>query len=227
MRILTERGNSVTTTAEHLCYTALDYDTGLKSTAKYLLLPEKDFLFMLYNSGSTEKPRGMAHTTAEYLMWTSLTVKTVFNRYVGTAMTPSRTLAGSLATPASSADPSRTDVPPSCSSRCPRENPWRYWDMIQECARACACGLPPTATVDGLEIEAVGPLILLENFPDRFRSSLRLHFLDNVAALSNLVNGSSSVIQGDILIDATWSQIQLLLVFPWFDRRENSVGLSR
>ena len=27
---------------------------------------------------------------------------------------------------------------------------------------ACACGLPQTATVDGLEIEAVGPLVLLE-----------------------------------------------------------------
>ena len=46
MKILTERGNSVTTTAErvivcdvneNLYYTALDYDTGLKSTAKYTL----------------------------------------------------------------------------------------------------------------------------------------------------------------------------------------------
>ena len=68
----------------------------------------------------------------------------------GTAMTPSQTLTGSLATPTSSAVPSRTDVPPSCSSRCPRETPGRYWDMIQECARACAHGLPPTAAVDGL-----------------------------------------------------------------------------
>ena len=42
------------------------------------------------------------------------------------------------------------------------------------------------------EIEAVGPLVLLENFPDLFRGSLWLHFLDNAAALSNLVNGSSS-----------------------------------
>ena len=41
----------------------------------------------------------------------------------------------------------------------------------------------PTATVDRLEIEAVGPLVLLENFPDLFRGSLWLH----------LVNGSSSV----------------------------------
>ena len=108
----------------------------------------------------------MAHTTAEYLLWTSLTMKIVFDLHVGTAIPPPRTLTGSLATPTSSADPSRTDVPPSCSSRCPRENPGRYWDMIQECARACACGLPPTATVGGLEIEAVGPLILLENCPD-------------------------------------------------------------
>ena len=71
---------------------------------------------------------------------------------------------------------------------------------------------------DILKIEAIGPLILLENFPDLFRGSLWLHFLDNAAALSNLVNGSSSVIQGDILIGATWSQVQRLQVFPWFDR---------
>ena len=80
------------------------------------------------------------------------------------------------------------------------------------------------------EIEAVGPLVLLENFPDQFRGSLWLHFLDNAAALSNLVNGSSSVIQGDILIGATWSRIQRLQVFPWFDRvdsKSNPVdGLS-
>ena len=44
---------------------------------------------------------------------------------------------------------------------------------------------------DIFEIEAVGPLVLLENFPDLFRGSLWLHFLDNAAALSNLVNGSS------------------------------------
>ena len=56
----------------------------------------------------------------------------------------------------------------------------------------------------------MGPLILLKNFPDRFRGSLWLHFLDNAAALSILVNGSSSVIQGDILIGATWSQTQSL-----------------
>ena len=42
-----------------------------------------------------------------------------------TTMTPSRTLTG-LLTPTSSAHPSRTDVSPSCSSRCSRENLGRY-----------------------------------------------------------------------------------------------------
>ena len=37
---------------------------------------------MLYTFGSTEKPKEMAHTTAKVIMWTSLTVKTVFNRCV-------------------------------------------------------------------------------------------------------------------------------------------------
>ena len=82
-----------------------------------------------------------------------------------------------------------------------------------------------------LRSEAIGPLVLLENFRDQFQGSLWLHFLDIAAALSNLVNGSSSVIQEDILIGATWSQIQRLQVFPWFDRvdsKSNPVdGLSR
>ena len=49
-------------------------------------------------------------------------------------------------------------------------------------------------------------------------------FVDTAVALSILVNGSSSVIQGDILIGTTWSQIQRLLVIPWFDRMETVSG---
>ena len=82
-----------------------------------------------------------------------------------------------------------------------------------------------------LRTKRLGPLVLLENFPDMFRGSLWLHFLDKAAASSNLANGSSSVIPGDILIGATWSQIQRLQVFPRFDRvdpKSNPVdGLSR
>ena len=91
---------------------------------------------------------------------------------------------------------------------------------MSECARACACGLLPTATVDGLEIEAAGPLVLLENFPDLFRGSLWLH----------LVYGSSSVTPRDIQIDAKWSQVQRLRgsngLAVWY-KVKLCVGLSR
>ena len=87
------------------------------------------------------------------------------------------------------------------------------WEIETQVVRASVGRLN-----DIFEIEAIAPLILLENFQDLFRVSLWLHFLDSAAALSNLVNGSSSVIQGDILIGATWSQVQRLQVFPRFDR---------
>ena len=107
------------------------------------------------------------------------------------------------------------------------------WENETQVARASVLRVPEEVRIlwdhqknlgrfsDIFEIEAVGPLILLENFPDLFRGSLWLHFLDNAAALSNLVNGSSSVIQGDILIGATWSQVQRLQVFPCFDRLDS------
>uniref|UniRef100_A0A7S2ATL1 Acetyl-coenzyme A synthetase n=1 Tax=Alexandrium andersonii TaxID=327968 RepID=A0A7S2ATL1_9DINO len=46
-------------------------------------MDSEDFLFMLYTSGSTGKPKGVAHCTAGYLLWTSLTVRTIFDLHVG------------------------------------------------------------------------------------------------------------------------------------------------
>jgi len=46
-------------------------------------MESEDLLFMLYTSGSTGKPKGVAHSTAGYLLWTSLTVRTVFDLHVG------------------------------------------------------------------------------------------------------------------------------------------------
>jgi len=42
-------------------------------------MDSEDSLFMLYTSGSTGKPKGVVHSTAGYLLWTSLTVKLVFD----------------------------------------------------------------------------------------------------------------------------------------------------
>ena len=74
-------------------------------------------------------------------------------------------------------------------------------------------------------------MVLLENYPEVLEGSLWLHFIDNAAALSSLVNGSSSVREGDVIVGETWSRIQGLKVFTWLDRVDTSSnpvdGLSR
>ena len=73
--------------------------------------------------------------------------------------------------------------------------------------------------------------MLLENFPEFFQGSLWLHFIDNAAALSSMVKGSSSIREGDLISGHTWSYIQGLDVVAWFDRVDSSSnpvdGLSR
>ena len=84
---------------------------------------------------------------------------------------------------------------------------------------------------DIYEIESLGPLLILYNFPDRFRGSLWIHFVDNAADLARLVKGSPSVLSGDRIVGWTWSRIWDLEVLPWFDRVESASnpvdGLSR
>jgi acetyl-CoA synthetase len=46
-------------------------------------LDAEDPLFILYTSGSTSKPKGVVHTTAGYLLYTSLTHKYVFDYHEG------------------------------------------------------------------------------------------------------------------------------------------------
>ena len=84
---------------------------------------------------------------------------------------------------------------------------------------------------DIFEIEAIGPLVILVNYPVLLRGCLWLHFVDNAAALSCLVNGSSSVCEGDVIIGETWRRIQALVMYAWFDRDDSSSnpvdGLAR
>ena len=74
---------------------------------------------------------------------------------------------------------------------------------------------------DIFEIEGVGPLVILENYPELLKGRMWLHFIDNAAALSSLVNGSS-VCEGVVIIGVTWSRIQCLEVYPLFDRVDSS-----
>ena len=84
---------------------------------------------------------------------------------------------------------------------------------------------------DIFEIEAIGPLILLDLWPELFQDMLWAHFIDNAAAQAALIRGSSSVRSGDVLISFTWSHVVSLRALPWFERvasASNPVdGLSR
>jgi acetyl-CoA synthetase len=92
----------------------------------------EDPLFLLYTSGSTGKPKGIAHTTAGYLLYTSLTHEYVFDYReddiyacvadVGWITGHSYVVYGPLANGATTVMFESTPVFP---------DPGRYWDMVQ------------------------------------------------------------------------------------------------
>jgi len=61
----------------------LEEAAGMRPYCPVEPMDSEDYLFMLYTSGSTGKPKGVAHCTAGYLLWTSMTVRTVFDLHVG------------------------------------------------------------------------------------------------------------------------------------------------
>ena len=84
---------------------------------------------------------------------------------------------------------------------------------------------------DIAEIEAIGPLLILHNWPWLVKDALWIHFIDNNGALGALVKGSSSVHEQGVIVGATWSRVAQLRAMPWFDRVDSSSnpvdGLSR
>ena len=99
-------------------------------------------------------------------------------------------------------------------------------------ARTCRRSQGSDCEYHGIfEIEVIGPLIILHNFGHHMRNSLWIHFIDNAAGLSSLVRGSSSVMNGDVIVGQTWSLVHRLEIVPWFDRVESKSnpvdGLSR
>merc|ERR1712023_144171 len=75
---------------------------------------------------------------------------------------------------------------------------------------------------DITEIEAIGPLLVLHNWPWLLRDALWIHFIDNNGALGALVRGSASVHEQDLIIGETWSRIASLRVLTWFDRVDSA-----
>ena len=107
----------------------------------------------------------------------------------------------------------------------------RLWSAQKKSASEFATLYPDLDYNDIIEIEGIGPLLLLHNFGHILQGSLWIHFIDNASALGSLVKGSSSVMQQDVIVGHTWEYIARLDVLAWFDRvdsKSNPVdGLSR
>ena len=116
--------------------TPRDVDLDLAMTCQRPYCPTEsmdaeDLLFLLYTSGSTGKPKGIAHTTAGYLLYTSLTHEYVFDYReddiyacvadVGWITGHSYVVYGPLANGATTVMFESTPVYP---------DPGRYWEMV-------------------------------------------------------------------------------------------------
>ena len=116
------------------------------------------------------------------------------------------------------------------STRLPDMRPQAGFIEVPDCVRQL-WQIQRTGPIDIMETEAVGPLLVLHNWPKIVSHCLWLHFVDNAGALAALINGSSSVMQADLLVGETWARVAHQRVLPWFDRVDSKAnpvdGLSR
>jgi len=60
-----------------------DFIDGMSDECESEQMDSEDTLFILYTSGTTGKPKGVNHTTAGYILYTSFTHRVVFNYHEG------------------------------------------------------------------------------------------------------------------------------------------------
>ena len=96
---------------------------------------------------------------------------------------------------------------------------------------AKASQLPSELLSDIFHIEAVGPLIVVNQWPQLVTGELWIHFVDNEGAKACLIRGSSRIDAGDIIMGHTWKHVAQCRALLWVDRvhtHSNPVdGLSR
>ncbi|MFX1447731.1 MAG: acetate--CoA ligase, partial [Promethearchaeota archaeon] len=75
--VVKRSGNEVPHTDKDIWYH--DFIDGISEECEPEQMDSEDTLFILYTSGTTGKPKGVKHTTAGYILYTSFTHKIVFN----------------------------------------------------------------------------------------------------------------------------------------------------
>ena len=75
--VVKRTGNEVPHTDKDIWYH--DFIDGVSEECEPEQMDSEDTLFLLYTSGTTGKPKGVKHTTAGYILYTSFTHRVVFN----------------------------------------------------------------------------------------------------------------------------------------------------